>query len=330
MLILKCYIKIEDKDNKKNITFDHVSGVEITTSIKDFTDTAKITVPRKMRWRGKPLTDYINRGNEITVQLGYEGYTMETVFKGYIKTFSHTTPIVIECENEMYLLKQTKVQPRKYDKFDFEQFMKQYAPKIAIRLPDEKALNFGEVIIKDEMNVAAVFEQLKKNNPFHAFFRDGVMYAILPQTLLNKDDKVETWVFRTNQNIVDIKNIKYTLAEDVKVKIKAISILANNKKIEATAGDENGEIRTFHASRYKTQAELQRYANDELKRWKTDRAEGSFTAFGIPYVRKADRVKIFDEINTDINGKTFNVEAVKYSFGTSGYRQTITLGNEIK
>jgi hypothetical protein len=329
MLILKCYIKIEDKDNKKTVTFDHVAGVEITTSIKDFTDTAKITVPRKMQWYGKPLTDYINRGDEITVQLGYEGHAMETVFKGYIKTFSHTTPIVIECENEMYKLKQTIVKQNRYNKFDFKQFMQEYASNVALVMP-EKDMDFGEITIKEEVSVVAVFEHLRKNNSFYAFFRDGVMYAMLPQTLLNKDNYVKNIVFGTDKNIVDIKNIKYTLAEDVKIKIKAISILADNSRLEATAGDENGEIRTFHASRYKTQKDLQQYANDELKRWKIDKAEGSFTAFGIPYVRKADKVKIFDEINADVNGKTFNVEAVKYSFGTGGYRQTITLGIEVK
>ncbi|MDR2292449.1 MAG: hypothetical protein LBE11_03140 [Prevotellaceae bacterium] len=159
MLILKCYILIEGKDNKI-ITFDYVSSVEITTSVKDFTDTAKITVPRKMQWRGKPLTDFINRGNEITVQLGYEGHKIETVFKGYIKAFTHAAPIVIDCENEMYALKQIKVKAKKYDKFDFKQFMQEYAPKITFKLPDEKALNFGEVIIKDEMSVASVYLSL--------------------------------------------------------------------------------------------------------------------------------------------------------------------------
>ncbi|MDR2292777.1 MAG: hypothetical protein LBE11_04800 [Prevotellaceae bacterium] len=52
MLNLICYIEIIGKDNKR-ISFDYVSSVEITTSIKDFTDTAKIVVPRKMQWRGK-------------------------------------------------------------------------------------------------------------------------------------------------------------------------------------------------------------------------------------------------------------------------------------
>jgi hypothetical protein len=294
------------------------------------TDTAKVTVPRKMQWYGKPLTDFINRGDKITIQLGYEGREIETVFEGYIKTFTHTTPITIECENEMYALKQIKVKAKKYDKFDFKQFMQEYAPNFEMEIPAENVLNFGEVIIKNEMSVASVIEQLKKNNPFNAFFREGVMYALLPQTALNKTDKVKTRVFATNKNIIDSKNIKYTLAEDVKIKIKAISMLAGNKKLEAAAGDENGEIRTLHASWLKTQDELQKYANDQLKKYKDDKAEGSFTAFGIPYVRKADRVKIFDKINADIDGKVFNVEAVKYSFGTAGYRQTITLGNELK
>jgi hypothetical protein len=298
--------------------------------MEDFTDTAKITVPRKIQWNGKPLTDFINRGDKITIQFGYENHKIEDVFTGYIKTFASSTPIVIECENEMYLLKQIKVKPRKYGKFDFKQFMNEYAPDIKIEIPSEKDLDFGEVIIKDEVSIASVFEQLKKDNPLSAFFREGILYAILPQTALNKADEVKPIVFDVSKNIIDSKQIKYVHAEDIKIQIKAISVLANNKKIEVTAGDKNGEIRTLHASRYKTKEELQQYANNELKNYKADKAEGSFTAFGIPYVRKGDRAKIFDKINADIDGKTFNINAVKYSFGTSGYRQTITLGNELK
>ncbi|MDR3226045.1 MAG: hypothetical protein LBT56_00035 [Prevotellaceae bacterium] len=331
MLILKCNILIIGKDNKK-IMFDYVSSVEITTSIKDLTDTAKITVPRKMRWREKPLTDFIERGNKITIQLGYENYKIETVFTGYVKSFTNRTPITIECENEMYLLKQTKVQPRRYEKFDFKQFMSEYASDITVELPSKNDLNFGEVIIKDEVSVAGVLEQLKKNNPFNAFFRESKMYAVLTQTTLNKEGEIKTIVFNAEKNIIDSKNIKYTLADDVNIRVKAISILANNKRLEAISpkGKNDGELRTFHCSKYKTQAELQKYADDMLNEVKIDKAEGSFTAFGIPYVRKADRVKIIDKINADINNKTFNIEAVKYSFGTSGYRQTITLGNELK
>jgi hypothetical protein len=131
MLVLQCNIEITGKDSKK-ITFDYVSAVEIVTSVKDLTDTARVTVPRKMRWREKPLTDFIKRGDKIAIRLGYENHALETVFTGYVKTFTTRTPVVLECENEMYLLKQVKVKPKKYAKFDFAQFMSEYAPDVAV------------------------------------------------------------------------------------------------------------------------------------------------------------------------------------------------------
>ena len=41
-------------------------------------------------------------------------------------------------------------------------------------------------------------------------------------------------------------------------------------------------------------------------------------------------MQVKDDDNLERNNKTFFVEAVKYSFGEKGYRQTVSLGNEIE
>jgi hypothetical protein len=58
--------------------------------------------------------------------------------------------------------------------------------------------------------------------------------------------------------------------------------------------------------------------------------EGSITAFGIPLVRKGDMVQLRDSDRKERDGKKFVVDGVDYQFGTSGYRQVINLGYEIK
>ncbi|MDR1984975.1 MAG: hypothetical protein LBQ28_09160 [Prevotellaceae bacterium] len=331
MLILKCKIIIYGKDNKK-ITFDYVSSVEIVTSITDLTDTAKIVVPRKIQWKEQPLTKYINRGDKIEIQLGYENNNIETVFTGYIKTITSRTRITIECENEMWQLKQKPVPAQICAQFDFEIFMKKYAADVNVVLPNKEKLNFGEVKIGKDVNVANVLEQLKKNNPFYSFFRENKLYAIMGQTALNETGSFKHIIFNAQKNIINCESLKYTHADDVNVRVKAISILANNKRLAVEVPDKktDGELRTFHDSRYKTEPELRKYAELKLAELKVDNISGSFTAFGIPFVRKADRVTIFDKINADIDGKVFNVKSVKYNFGEQGYRQTIELGDKYK
>ncbi|MDR1199060.1 MAG: hypothetical protein LBK94_08650 [Prevotellaceae bacterium] len=331
MLVLKCKILITGKDNKK-ITFDYVSSVEVITSVENLTDTAKITVPRKLKWKEKPLTGFINRGDAINVELGYDGHKMETVFTGYIRNFTSRTAITLECENEMWKLKQIAVVPKVYKNFDIKAFMKEYAPHLELISVNKTKYNFGEVKIEKGVNVARVLEQLKQNNPFYTFFRGKKLYAVIGQTNLVAEDEVKMLNFIAHKNIINSEQLKLTLAEDVNVRVKAISILANNKRLtaEVPQGKKDGDLRTFHASRYKTEADLKKYAEQKLAELKTDTVEGSFTAFGIPHVRKGDRVKITDTVNADISGKAFAVKAVKYSFDSNGYRQTITPGHKYR
>ncbi|WP_044213833.1 hypothetical protein, partial [Flammeovirga sp. OC4] len=76
--------------------------------------------------------------------------------------------------------------------------------------------------------------------------------------------------------------LKTRRKEDTKILIKAISKdRATGKKITATAGDEDGAIRTFNFID-KSKSELQKLADDELSNWKYDGLEGSVVGFGYP------------------------------------------------
>jgi hypothetical protein len=327
MLVLECYIEIEGKDNKK-IQFTYVNNIEVSTSIGNLTDTAKVTLPRRVDLKGQRLNDFIGRGNRITIQTWYRGYEKRTIFKGYITSVTSETPMVIEAENEMWLLKQTKVKPKRYAHFSLKDFLAEYCPGIELVMPE--GIEFGEVILKEEMTVVRVLDYLKQNYPFNAFFQDGKMVAVMMTSQL-KEKKTVT--FKKGFNTIS-DTLKYTLAEDIKIQIVAKSILANNKKLEAKSPKDNDakecEVRTFYNPKCKTQESLKKYADDRLKTLKVDKMSGDITAFGEPFVRKGDRILFRDDINKERDNKVFVIEAVKYSFGIGGYRQTVTLGDEIK
>ena len=324
MLVLDCLIEIQGKSNK--IKFTYVNSIEINTSIRNLTDTATIVLPRKMDMKGKRLNDFITRGDKISIQIGYKDIDSQTVFKGYITSVSSETPITIEAENEMWQLKQVKVNPKRYEKFILKDFLKEYVSGIELVMPEN--IEFGEVIIQEETTVVKVLDYLKQNYPFHAFFDGNKMVAVLLTSQLQNTKEIK---FKKGLNIIS-DGLKYTLAEDVKIQIVAKSILANNTKLEAKSPkDGTGcEVRTFYEPSCKTQEELQKYADDKMKTFKVDKMSGDFTAFGIPFVKKGVTVLLRDDDNLERDNKTFIADAVKYSFGTSGYRQTVTLGDEIK
>jgi len=321
MLVLDCLIEISGKNT---IKFTYANSIVVKTSIRNLTDTATIVLPRKMDMKGRVLNEFIERGNKISIQVGYKDIDSQSIFTGYITGVSSETPIKIEAENEMWMLKQTKVSPKRYDKFKLSEFLNEYCPDITLVMPE--SIEFGEVIIKEETTVAKVLDYLKQNYPFNAFFDGEKMVAVLLISQLQNTKEVK---FKKGLNIIS-DTLKYTLADDVKIQIVAKSILPDNTKLESKKGDSDGEVRTFYNPGCKTQKELDEYAQNMLNTYKVNKMSGNFIAFGIPFVKKGDRILLYDDDNKERNNKKFIADAVEYNFGMGGYRQTVTLGDEIK
>jgi hypothetical protein len=343
MLKLICYIGILGKDNK-NIIFDYANSIEVKTSCKNLTDTAVVKIPRKMRWRGKPLTDFIGAGNSIAIQAGYDEHGIETIFKGYIKSIENNIPLTINCENEMYDFKKITVTAEKIKKFNLKSYIQKYAKGVGVEIAEN--LSFGDLDIADEMTLAQALDKIMQTYPYvSAYFQDGFFKAYLNTERWTKAPK--PIVFDTERNMIG-DSLKYTLADDVKICMKAVSIRRDNTQLTAYAPAQAYNVKTgsdgkktytkkdSYEQRQEfcpqcgTQDEVQAYADRRAAEWTTDKMEGTITAFGIPYVRKGDIIQLRDPDRSERDGKKFVADAVDYSFGTGGYRQVITLGYEIK
>lgn len=325
----QAHIEIVTQDGK-TITFSQVNTCKVVTSLHTLTDTCTITLGRKRNWKDEDVTDLtelIRRGDQITVQLGY-GNDLETVFQGYLKTIKTGTPVTIECENEAWNLKQMPVANKYYESLTMSDFVSEFLSSYQVSVSN---VNFGEVRINGETTVAGVLDYFMKNYPVRFFFRDGTFYGILAHMQLMKDEAVETHEFKWGLNVVK-DNLKYTLAEDVKVQIVAKVILQDNTKLEVKEPQDatDAGVRTFMVPGAKSKDDLKKYAQEKLATYKVDKMDGSFTAFGEPLVKKGDLVHYYDDEHTERNDKRFVADAVTYSYGLGGYRQEITLGTEIK
>lgn len=324
MLVLKCEIIIETQSGQ-TVTYDYVSDINIVTNIRNFTDTCKIIVPKKIKYKQKDITAYIRKNDKITVKLGYLNQ-IETVFKGYIKSVSTDTPIEIECENESYILKQKKVEPTLYENLTLKDFINEYLPEYETKVTD---VNLGEIRIANETTVAKVLDYFTEKYPLLFYFRNDIFFAGLPTVLLQDAQKIVK--FKKGVNF-EKNNLQYTLADDINVQIVAKAILKDNTKLEVKVpyNVENAEIHTFYDAQAETEADLKIFADEKLAEFKKDKMSGSFTALGLPFVQKGDIVHLFDDLNKERNDKQFIAEKINYTFGQNGYRQEITLGDEIK
>ena len=278
----------------KVISFSQANSCKVVSSLFSLTDTCTITLGRKRKWKDENVTDLteiIKRGDAIEVKLGY-GDAIETVFKGYLTAVKTGTPVTIECENEAWKLKQMPIANKDYESLAMADFVSEFLSSYKVVSAD---VNFGEVRINGENTVAGVLDYFMKNYPVRFFFRGDTFYATLAHTLLMQDGAIETHKFKWGRNVVK-DNLKYTLAEDVKVQIVCKVILQDNTKLEWKEPQDatDAGIRTFLVPGAKNLDDLKRYAQDMLKTFKVDQMEGTFTAFAEPSVKKGDIVHYYE------------------------------------
>lgn len=299
--------------------FGWVSEVEITRDSGKLTDECKITLPKKIKWDGQKDIP-VHRGDKVKVSLGYDGRN-ELAFVGYVRDVTCKTPVIINCEDEMFQLKQMPAVKKAYKRVDVETLLKDQGLTYTIKVMGEQRLGAYRVTAD---TVASLLGKLQEQG-IRSFFRyeDGapVLYC---GVLFDREPNISQ-VFATGCNIISDQGLEQQQAENMRIKVKAISLLPDNKKIKIEAGDADGETRTLHTYN-KTAEELKAWADQEIKRLKRDGLKGNFTTFGYKLVDKLDVIGIkLDGIRKGAYMVGKNV--VKY--GTGGYRQDITIDRRV-
>jgi hypothetical protein len=312
MYVLNAKIEIQG-DESWQVPF--VTSVEITRDTEKLTDECKITLPKRMKWNGQAQIP-VKRGDTVKVWTGY-GDTPELAFVGYVRNVSVKTPIVLTCEDEMFKLKQMACTKKAYTTVTLETLLKDQGLD-GVKVFGEQ--NLGQFRVTDD-TVAALLGRLQDNG-IRSFFRYEDGNPVLYCGVIFERDTQPAQVFATGVNIINDSSLEQQQAENIRLCIKAVSIMPNNKKIKVEVGDKDGEHRTLHTYN-KTESELKAWAEQEIQRLKVDGLTGSFTTFGYKLVDKLDAIGI------KIDGNKMGVYQVKKNvikFSSSGYRQEITLG----
>ena len=362
------------------LVFNIVNNVKIERSYKNLTQTAKITLPRNIQYtktniqkdnlynnRGNPLADGVNsvfkRGDKVKIELGYfttSDKGLRTVFVGYIARVLPNSPVVLECEDSMWVLKQAIVTyPSKNQLIIKSQGKngkalkrpKVIGPKITLGqlldniIPGEVSdvididyninlgtlqndVNIGQFII-NKASVAKSLEELYHKYGFYSYFdlpTSANANPILQVGFGANAVVTNVQTFGFQDNIIDYSNLLYQRADDIKLKVTAISIDSKtNAKIQVDVGDPDGEQRTFHTTNC-SKADLTVFANLKLSQCKYEGYTGHFLTFGEPYVEFGDAVKLTNKAFPDTFLGTYSVVGVTREFGLGGYRQQIELG----
>jgi len=297
-----------------------VVELSIESSWENLTDTCSLKFPRNLAWKGKSIAwgddSLFKRGDVVKIDLGYDDNNTSR-FEGYLHDIQDDVSPALECQDAMWLLKQTTI-TQSWKEVSLKELLSAIIP-IAVPF-DAPTVRLGQFRIS-KATPAQVLEELRKTYFLKSWIREGVLYVGL--AYVPKLQNEHTIKFERN---VISHDLKFRRKEDVKIKLKVISMLPNNQKLEFEFGDDEGEQRTLHFYD-KKEDEIKFIAEQEIERLRYEGYRGSFTTFLIPKIQHGDWVNLESEKYGERNGK-YLVKKVTTNFGTGGGRQIIELDSK--
>lgn len=318
---MQCKIVFASNERRREIKLFKVSAIEVESTWKEMTSRGSITIPRKVGYFDRhKVRDTFRRGDQVSVWFGYDD-TLVQEFEGYISEVSADIPIVIKMEDEMFKVKKLPVN-FSHPNISLDKLLKTIAPGYEIDCL--QGVQLGAVKLS-KTTVGPVLEKLQSDWGLYTYMRGktivcGKYYA---------DDTAEnTANFHLERNCVST-SLNYQKKEDISLKIKVVSTLRNGTKIEVdNIGDKEGNERQLTFYNIEVKAELQRLGKLEYEKYKQDRFDGSFEAFGIPSVKHGMKVSLKSTLYEDRTG-VYYIEKVAKKFDMNGIRQEITLGDKV-
>lgn len=382
----------------QQIVYDYVCELTIKKSYLTLTDTANIKFPRKLLYKsGSGLTpsnaatsqDYINlpaigdtqnvnyissqdasalfrRGDSVTIQIGYYP-NMQTRFVGYISKIISDLPFQIQCEDSMWILKQSNCiypDPSQWQskvkskhtyistsvnstlKMVIDGMLKYVPTKINYDLVDA-TMDLGHLII-DNVSCAAVLGILKDRYGLYSYFRDdGILYVGFGNNYANT--AIQTLQMDGNSGVVINNNtLQWTNSQDVLVKVRGKSIntqtnkvriyeayLLNNvlvgKFIDSPAQEDKkfGGDTIEQITINQSDAGLKKWVDNMLPTLNYTGWRGTVETIGEPVINHGDIINLVSNKMPERNGQ-YLVKSVEISEGVGGYFQKIELGISLK
>lgn len=308
-------------------TFTHVNQVKIEKSVDVLGSRATIKIPQTAwlvskgnKTNAVETARQFKPGDFVTIKLGYDGQLHEEFF-GFVKRINFTTPVEVECEDWVYMLKRRKY-TRSWKQTTLAEVLQYLIAGVGVTLnanvPDVTFDNF-----QIDTNGADALQKIKDEYGLTVYFHHDELYAGLAYAIERGRVKYEL-----RRNVIEDNELKWRRADDVEISVKAICVKKDNTKIEAEVGDKDGEKRTLFFYDVQSAAELEMLAKEELQKYKYDGYEGKITTFLQPFADIAYVAELTDPVYAE-RGGNYWVHTVEVTYGTSGVRRIVHLGIKI-
>jgi phage protein D len=295
---------------------NRVNSVVIDESWKKVTQTATIKLPRLQKLLGDGNYK-IKVGDRVVIQLGYDNI-LQTEFQGYVSSRGFNSPLEFMCEDEMWKQKQRTV-TNSWPSITLKALLKYLIPGVDITHVQNITLTPFKL---DHVTVADALEKLKDDYGIVAYYRQG---SPLFCGLAYSETGLGKVQYHFQRNLpFNESQLEFKESGDVKIKVRAISMLPNNKKIEISLGDDTGNETTLHFYNL-TKEELRKQAEEKIKKMKYTGYRGTLKTFGMPRVVHGMVAELTNEKFQE-RGGNYIIDGVKTFYDNNGFSREIELG----
>lgn len=308
-------IRFPAHEGRQGFVIRRFSECKIESSWRSLTDTAEITIPRRVKdFARMGVSEWFREGDPVEIWLGYDG-NLSLEFQGYIKKSPTVIPLVISCEDEMYQLKRLTLSISKKD-CTLKQLLNEIAPGYSVVCDD---LRIGNVRFP-KMTASEIMDELQKQG-IYCWFEGKELHAF--STSKSDVDPIEILIERTVAESLKQREIEKTLVIMTLIRRKGT-------KRHVEVGDNPGGRRIVReiAGIDMSEAEMRKEAQRLYELSKQPGLDGDLTLFGIPRVQHGYRIDLKSTLYPERKG-VYYIDAVTKTFSPQGYRQVCKLGLKV-
>jgi hypothetical protein len=304
-----------------NLQFDKVINCSIDKTTRLLSNVATIELPLSAVFentRRLSLPNEIKRGDKVSIKLGYDAELVHE-FEGFVLDVSDNDKTIIKCEDSMYLFRKP-VDNKLFKKTKLKDILTYVVSGSGIQLnSDIPEIEFDSFLLKNVTAIQAL-QKIKDNYGLLIYLdNSGALFCGLSYQY-----DAGNVTYNLQEKLIDNK-LEYKESEDLKFRIKAVSLLKNNTRLEIETGDEDGDQRTLYFRNIKDKVKLTELAKQEIEKYKYTGYRGSLTGFGLPYATFGMKATIKDS-NYPAREGDYYIEGVNVKFGQDGFSRKCELG----
>jgi len=307
-------------DRRGELKINKINGCIIESSIHSFSDSAEITIAKNTTQFIKlAISEAIQPNDEVIIELGYNQDKIQE-FEGVVTAVSDDVPVVISCRDKLFEVMQTQIGLNRKN-ITLQKLLRDIIPnEFEI---DALDVNLGKVRI-DKNNVGFILKHLRDKYGLTTYLRGN---TVMSGKLLSNDSKKVSYGFE--RNIKPNNQLEYRFAEATKLKIEATSTLQNGDKIVVSVGDEGGSINKVKFFNITSKKDLEIIANKFLEIKKFTGFTGSFSSFGIPFMKSGWIASIESKLYPERNGDYLIEKVTTIMDDSPKIERTINIGMKI-